>query len=1192
VRKGRRLGMLLDGWFFDSGVDLERTLTAGWHHLAVSASRGKTSFHADGNKLGSVKTVQPALRLNGSSDYVEVPAHASPTTAITVSVWARSATATWNQSGCLVSKRSAFIMHPNQGSRTIRFYVWIDTNEQFVEYTPDDIQGWHLYTGTFDGNYVRLYIDGAFAAERAVTGTIQASSGTMTIGLDSGNWYFKGDIAEVSYWNTARGSSEVREDVFRSFKGDEPGLIGYWRMSMQDKGGTRTIEDLTANARHGTVKGTPQDVTITTQRDMPLGVLGNASGGGCPIGRLAEVRMWNLGLSDAEVAAHARTAITGNEPGLIAFWPLDEATGATANDRSAGGVAHGTMSGVDWVGRTANLGNPGSKVLALPESGGAHVQCPAVELAGKSFTFECWARRSGPRIGSAQLIATTSTLGFTLMFYPDSTLWVRFKSSTDVIKTTASYADTDWHHWCATHDQSSNVQRLYRDGELIGERTATADNATGTGALYIGGSPGASGSFFIGELAEVRVWDRARSQAEIRGAMRRRLSGTEDNLIAYYPLDELSSDNKARDQKAGQFTGQLKGSARLLSTTALPMMSADNLVVAEYSSVEVSGEGKKQALMRRFHGYAAGGDVALLPEQRVEELSLQWIGNTQISPTLLGYIEGAPPVPSENLTLQEDYDGATSVVLKQSHETSYTWKRNETQSSAFSLEGFVGASWDISVGVGIEKKAIEGEVGGKFNYAYDKTHTKDSAVSASSSLATTDSLALLGMIEDKASCAAVGKRWIPKNVGYALVISGMADVFVTKLKRSGRMVSYDIRPVEGVPLDVNTITFLINPAYTLNGSLDGQVGSASADATFYPHVPGMRAQYGSLYPASYFRLKEAYALKHMIERQDKARESFFYNFDASQIDQLDSLIIEQGAPGGLPEDGTQGSANATDKDIDAMKAQNEKKKKELQEEAKKRQEEIKKRQSSLEGRVRANAAFADWQLRMENIQTRAGKRNIVNTYVWDGDGGLRVEEQSFASTIEHSMNTEIGHSGGGGASADVGVAAFKFALSAVGSGGKKDGSGKTLALTKSLELNVDVAALERNGITDARDNPLVPGEKVDRYRFMSFYLEGSTDHFADFFSYVVDPEWLMSNDEEARALRQTHAAKPNKCWRVLHRVTYVERPALMGFGRNTRPLADADRATREIVSYFNELKAKHEDVIKRLTAINVAVNKP
>jgi hypothetical protein len=231
----------------------------------------------------------------------------------------------------------------------------------------------------------------------AVTGAIQASSGAMTIGYDSANSsYFNGDIAEVSYWNTARGPSDVRDDVFQSIKGDEAGLIGHWRMSAVDEGGNRKVKDLTAQARHGIVTGAPQDASITTQRDMQVTVLGNASGGGSPIGRLAEVRMWNVGLSDAEVTAHARAATTGNEPGLIAYWPLDEASGTAANDRSAGGMAHGTMSGVDWMGRTASIGNPGSRVLVLPEYGGAQVKCAPVSLAGQGFTFECWAKRSGP----------------------------------------------------------------------------------------------------------------------------------------------------------------------------------------------------------------------------------------------------------------------------------------------------------------------------------------------------------------------------------------------------------------------------------------------------------------------------------------------------------------------------------------------------------------------------------------------------------------------------------------------------------------------------------------------------------------------------------------------------------------------------------------------------------------------------
>ena len=40
---------------------------------------------------------------------------------------------------------------------------------------------------------------------------------------------------------------------------------------------------------------------------------------------------------------------------------------------------------------------------------------------------------------------------------------------------------------------------------------------------------------------------------------------------------------------------------------------------------------------------------------------------------------------------------------------------------------------------------------------------------------------------------------------------------------------------------------------------------------------------------------------------------------------------------------------------------------------------------------------------MENILVRSGKRNIVNTYVWDADGGLRVEKQGFANTSQYTL---------------------------------------------------------------------------------------------------------------------------------------------------------------------------------------------
>ncbi len=149
---------------------------------------------------------------------------------------------------------------------------------------------------------------------------------------------------------------------------------------------------------------------------------------------------------------------------------------------------------------------------------------------------------------------------------------------------------------------------------------------------------------------------------------------------------------------------------------------------------------------------------------------------------------------------------------------------------------------------------------------------------------------------------------------------------------------------------------------------------------------------------------------------------------------------------------------------------------------------------------------------------------------------------------------------------------------------------KTETRSKGFALDVDLSGVEHIGITDHNDHPLMPGEKVDRYRFMSFYLEGSTNHFYDFFNYVVDPEWLQSNDEEARALRQA-MGKANKTWRVLHRVTYVERPALMGFGRDLRQQVGKEErpwwyaSVNTVQEVVDELKQKNEELEQKLDRV-------
>ena len=198
---------------------------------------------------------------------------------------------------------------------------------------------------------------------------------------------------------------------------------------------------------------------------------------------------------------------------------------------------------------------------------------------------------------------------------------------------------------------------------------------------------------------------------------------------------------------------------------------------------------------------------------------------------------------------------------------------------------------------------------------------------------------------------------------------------------------------------------------------------------------------------------------------------------------------------------------------------------------------------SGEGLAAANAEMSKLRGRkLEEVVQEAPKGNIVNSYVWDGDGGLRVQSQSFATAWKHVLGGSYNLSVSLGIGLDfkfgVGLSA-KFSL--MGSASITQTVTGTGGGSRAIDLNV-LLNCENQGITDNRDRPLLPGEKVDRYRFMSFALQPSTSHFADFFARVVDPEWLASNDEEAYALRQIDRRVPNQTWRVLHRVTHVERP--------------------------------------------------
>ncbi|WP_424101635.1 LamG-like jellyroll fold domain-containing protein [Moorena producens] len=1019
---------------------------------------------------------------------------------------------------------------------------------------------WYHAAVVYDGSNQYMYCNGEQVYSRAQTGSIGSNSEALLIGARGYNnisYHFDGEIAEVRIWNKARTAEEIQADMSQRLTGQESGLVGYWPLNqIQTEGDQQKVLDLTGNNHHGTVKG----AILFDDNTLPIS-----------------------SNTDSANSGTVTDAISGNN---------GSANSSTVTDAISGN--NGTVIGSIWWGCAAPLGNLGHKVMQFDGVD------DYVELGdfnpGNTFTVELWVKPENTTNKIQCFLGKNTNSGgniFLLCSQNSETLFLVLHGSS--LKVPNQKTTGYWYHLAVVvkENQGNSEITIYKDNLLIHSQTFQG-NTLGNpeGKPWSLGQEWDSSSkksdFFQGQIAEVRIWNKARTAEEIQADMHQRLTGQESGLVGYWQLNHIEPEGdtiKVRDLTDNNH-GTVKG-AMLKDDNTLPIGS-NALVSAEYSTITIDKvTNRKSAIMRRFLASPALNGVELLPEKRIETLELKWIGNAQFAPTLLGYIEGAPPIPSENLTVDIDYTSATAVELAISEDVAFSWNRSQDVGLGAYIEGFIGTAGEVSGGIGVETQLGQWKAGFKGNLDFSYQWQNQSNITSSSALSMTDRLELRGSPESKTKFTHLGQRFIPKNVGYALVVSGLADVFITRLQRSKKMIGYQVQPVDGIPPDVNTITFLINPAYTMNGSLDGMTGSSASSDRFFRHVPEMRAQYGSLYPASYYRLQEAYDLKQQIENEDKRRESYFAQFNAGLVDEaslnrnIDSGDASQDI--GVPREEDKPDQELTEEEKQAAQ---DKQREQFEQEAgaaaeqqseaaKQKQKEIDAKITDQETRVHATDSFAGWQKKMENIQIRAGKRNIVNTYVWDADGGMRTEAQSFANTAEHTVGGSFTLNAGLGFLGEFAAGGVAGELTAQATINMTQTMSKTEARSKGIELYVDLSGIESKGVTDENDYPLQPGEKVDRYRFMSFYLEGSTQNFNDFFTYVVDPEWLASNDEEARALRQAKG-KANKTWRVLHRVTYVERPALMGFGRDIRPREDIDTITREVVNYFDLLEFKSD----------------
>lgn len=92
-----------------------------------------------------------------------------------------------------------------------------------------------------------------------------------------------------------------------------------------------------------------------------------------------------------------------------------------------------------------------------------------------------------------------------------------------------------WNHVAGVYDGS--FMRIYLDGSEDASQALSGAILTGPLPLYIGGDP-TEPTYLPGRLDEVAVWSVARSEVQIQASMSAGLTGSESNLVGYWPMDD------------------------------------------------------------------------------------------------------------------------------------------------------------------------------------------------------------------------------------------------------------------------------------------------------------------------------------------------------------------------------------------------------------------------------------------------------------------------------------------------------------------------------------------------------------------------------------------------------------------------------------------------------------------------------
>jgi len=263
-------------------------------------------------------------------------------------------------------------------------------------------------------------------------------------------------------------------------------------------------------------------------------------------GLMHNVRVWNKELTSGELQVKSLAQLSGNEPGLLAYYPMAKAKGIIAEDKARG--ANMIINGCIWsIPEGRAIGLNGSDSYVKINTGSS-----AVIKGSMDYTIEFWFKGE-PGQTNATLLCNGRGDGldlggsddlFSIEIDTNGKLCFRNNGFTSTLD--SNYIDNNWHHIAVNISRTIGRGQIYLDGNLQNYFDSKDLGGIASSLMYIGArgwyEEGVSNylnldNYFNGEIDELRIWNLYKNEQLIKDNNNVKLDGAEMGLLAYYPFE-------------------------------------------------------------------------------------------------------------------------------------------------------------------------------------------------------------------------------------------------------------------------------------------------------------------------------------------------------------------------------------------------------------------------------------------------------------------------------------------------------------------------------------------------------------------------------------------------------------------------------------------------------------------------------